>query len=137
VAWRLPYVLLSLLLLWLTALAFYKNIDRDRFNRVFSTSQVGLLAISYAGINLSNTYFDLTGPVTWAVAYFSIAKIYALATDRAMQHWLAYGVRPGETGIGVTLMPVLIEGTEPLGDTLLKKMKREIDAIALFPKRWE
>ena len=102
------YILLSLLVIWSTAGAFYKNVDRDKFARVFGFSQTGLLAVSYIGINLTNTYLDLTGPVTWAVAYFSIAKIYALATDRAMQRWLETGVQAGNAGLHVLLMPVLI-----------------------------
>ena len=130
----LPYVTLSLLLVWLTATAFYRNVERERFNKVFSSSQIGLLAISYIVINLTNIYLDLTGPVTWAVAYFSIAKVYALTTDRAMQRWLAFAVEPGATGIHATLMPVLVESPEPLGDTLLKKMRREIEEMGQIPK---
>lgn len=127
--WRgaLPYIGLSLLVIWLTAAAFYHNVDRDRFNRVFSRSQIGMLAVSYIVINLTNTYLDLTAPVTWAVVYFSIAKVYALATDRAMQRWLAYGVEPGAAGMHAMLMPVLIESPEPLGDAVLKKLRRDVE----------
>ncbi len=133
--WRgtLPYVTLSLVIMWLTAGAFYRNVDRERCNRLFSSSQAGLLAVSYAAINLTNTYIDLTGPVAWAVAYFSIAKIYALATDRAMQHWLAHDVQPGNSGVHVLLMPMLIETVEPLGDAVLKKLRREIESAGSLP----
>jgi CHASE2 domain-containing sensor protein len=133
--WRgaLPYVLSSLLVIWLTAAAFYRNVDRDRFNKIFSSSQIGLLGVSYIGINLTDTYLDLTGPVTWAVAYFSIAKVYALATDRALQRWLAYGVEPGAEGMQAMLMPVLIESVEPLGDTLMKKLRGEIESMGTPP----
>ena len=84
--WRgkVPYILISLMLIWLTALAFYRNLDRDKLTTVFSSSQVTLLALSYTVINLTNTYLDFTGPITWAVMYFSVAKIYALANDRAI-----------------------------------------------------
>jgi CHASE2 domain-containing sensor protein len=137
--WRgaLPYVSMSLLVIWLTAAALYRNVDRDRFNRVFSRSQIGMLAVSYVSVNLTNTYFDLTAPVTWAVAYFSIAKVYALATDRAMQRWLALGVKPGAAGMHAVLMPVQIVSQEPLGDALLKKLRREIEGIGQAPKSVE
>lgn len=137
--WRgtLPYLAMSLLLVWLTAAAFYRNVDRDRFNSIFSSSQVALLAISYIGINLTDTYVDLTGPVTWAIGYFSIAKVYALATDRALQRWLAFGVSPGEEGLQAILMPVLIASPEPLGEGTLKKIRGELLEIGKIPKNVE
>ena len=125
----LPYVLISLMLIWLTAAALYFNADRDKFNKLFSSSQIILLALSFTFINIFNTYFDLTGPVIWAIGYFSIAKIYALATDRALQRGLAFEVRPG-SGIHVLLMPVIVESAEPMGDALLKKLKRQLESAA-------
>lgn len=137
--WRgaTPYVLLSLLLIWSTTLAFYSNVDRDKFNKFFSSSQIGLLVLSYIGINLTNTYLDFTGPITWAVGYFSIAKIYALATDRALQRWLAFGAKADAAGTTATLMPIIIEYAEPLGDALLKKLKRQIDLCSNTPNSVE
>lgn len=137
--WRgtLPYLVMSLLLVWLTAAAFYRDVDRDRFNSIFSSSQVALLAVSYVGINLTNTYVDLTGPVTWAVGYFSIAKVYALATDRALQRWLAFGVSPGAEGLQAILMPVQIASPEPLGDGALKKIRGELLEMGDLPKNVE
>jgi adenylate cyclase len=137
--WRgaLPYVLMSLLLIWATASAFYRNVDRDRFNKLFSWSQIGLLVVSYIGINLTNTYLDFTGPVTWAVLYFSVAKIYALATDRALQRRLALATHTGTAGLHAALMPVQIESDEPLGDALLKKLAREIETVGNLSKSVE
>lgn len=123
------YVLISLLLIWLTTAAFFRNVDRERFNKVFSGSQIGLLAISYIGINLTNTYIDVTGPVTWAVAYFSVAKVYAIANDRALQRWLSYGVKPDAGGLHAFVMPVLLETPEPLGEALMKKLRGEIQTL--------
>jgi len=133
--WRgaLSYVLISLLLIWLTTAAFYKKADRDKLNRIFSTSQIGLLVISYIGINITNTYLDFSGPVIWAVAYFSIAKVYAMATDLALQRWLAFGVKTGEGGSQALIMPILVESKEPLGDALLKKLKRQIELSCRTP----
>jgi len=133
--WRgaAPYVLVSLILIWLTAAAFYTRVDRDKLIKLFSFSQVGLLAISYIAINLTNAYFDFTGPITWAVIYFSVAKIYALATDRALQRWLAFGVKADAAGTHVLIMPVLVESKEPLGDAMLKKLKRKIELASRTP----
>lgn len=137
--WRgkTPYILLSLLLIWLTTAAFYFKVDRDKFNSLFTGSQLGLLVLSYLAINLSNTYLDLTAPVLWAVALFGIAKIYALATDRALQRWLAFGVNDGAAQHSVLMMPILIEAKEPLTDALLKNFKRQVELASQTPNSIE
>ncbi len=137
--WRgkIPYILMSLLLIWLTTLAFYFKMDRDKFNSLFTGSQVGLLVLSYIGINVSNTYLDLAGPIVWAVALFGVAKIYALATDRALQRWLAFGVKADNAEHSVLMMPILIEASEPLSDALLKKFKRRIELASQSPNNIE
>lgn len=124
---RIPYVLMSLILIWLTAFAFFRNVDRDKLTTVFSSSQVTLLALSYTAINLTNTYLDFTGPITWAVMYFSVAKIYALANDRAMQRLLASDVESGKKGAAILLMPIVIESQVSLTDSMLKKLRYKIE----------
>lgn len=124
--WRgkTPYILMSLLLVWLTAFAFYQNIDRDKLIKIFGSSQIGLLALSYLVINFTNTYLDITGPITWAILYFSVAKIYALANERAMQRILASDVASGKRGASVLLMPISVESEESLSDNMLKKLQQ-------------
>ncbi len=128
--WRgsMAYVGMSLLLIWLTATAFYRNIERDRFDRLFGASQLLLLLVSYIGVNLANIYIDLTAPVTWALAYFSIAKIYALATDRAMQRVLAAELPAQGEAVEVSLLAILFEAPQPLGDVTLKQIRRALRA---------
>ncbi len=137
--WRgkIPYILMSLLLIWATTLAFYFNVDRTKFNSIFTGCQIGLLVLSYIAINLSNTYLDLTAPLLWAVAFFGVAKIYALATDRALQRWLAFGLKSDDAEHSVLIMPVLIEANEPLTDTLLKKLKHSIELVSQSPNNIE
>lgn len=133
--WRgkIPYILLSLLLIWLTALAFYRNVDRDKVTTVFSSSQIGLLAISYIVINLTNTYLDITGPIAWAVMYFSVAKIYALANERALQRLLANDIESGKQGTAILLMPIVIAGKESLSDGMLKKLQQRVERHCTQP----
>ena len=133
--WRgkTPYILISLILIWLTALAFYRNVDRDRVTAIFSGSQIGLLVLSYLAINFGNTYLDFTGPITWAVLYFSVAKIYALATDRAMQRFLANDIESGKRGTMVLLMPIMIDSSEVLSDGLRKKLQHHIEQKLQIP----
>ena len=137
--WRgkTPYVLLSLLLIWATTLAFYFKVDRDKFTSLFTGGQIGLLVLSYIAINVSNTYLDLTAPLLWAAALFGVAKIYALATDRALQRWLAFGVSSDAAEHGVLVMPILLEAKEPLSDAVLKKFKREIELTSQSPNTIE
>ena len=137
--WRgkTPYILLSLLLIWLTTAAFYFSVDRDKFNSIFTGGQIGLLVLSYIGINFTNTYLDLTSPLLWAAALFGVAKIYALATDRALQRWLAFGVKGDAAEHRVLIMPILLEAREPLSDALLKKLKRSIELASTTPNNIE
>jgi adenylate cyclase len=137
--WRgkTPYILLSLLLIWLTTAAFYFHVDRDKFNSIFTGGQIALLVLSYIAINVSNTYLDLTAPLLLAAALFGIAKIYALATDRALQRWLAFGVKGDAAEHSVLIMPILIEASEALSDALLKKIKRSIELASSTPNNIE
>ena len=137
--WRgkTSYILLSFLLIWATTLAFYFNVDRDKLNMIFTRSQIGLLVLSYLFINVTNRYLDLTAPILWAVTYFGIAKIYALANDRALQRWLAFGVKSDAGTNAVLLLPLIVESKEPLGDPLLKKLKRGIELVSQTPNNVE
>lgn len=133
--WRgkTPYILMSLLLIWLTALAFYRNVDRDKVTTIFSSSQLTLLGLSYLTLNLTDVYLDITGPITWAVMYFSVAKIYALANDRAMQRVLANDIEAGKKGSAILLMPIMIDSKEALPDGTLKKIQHQIQQRCDLP----
>jgi hypothetical protein len=59
--------------------------------------------------------------------YFSVAKIYALANDRAMQRILASDVESGKRGASILLMPIAIESKISLTDNMLKKLRQKIE----------
>jgi hypothetical protein len=65
--------------------------------------------------------------------YFSIAKIYALANDRAMQRILASDVESGKRGSGILLMPIVIESQFTLTDSILKKFRQKIEHALQLP----
>ncbi|MDH5299707.1 MAG: hypothetical protein OEV91_11880, partial [Desulfobulbaceae bacterium] len=44
-----------------------------------------LIGVSYASINLMNIYLNLTGPVMIGLAYFSGARIYAMAARKILE----------------------------------------------------
>lgn len=137
--WRgkTPYILMSLLLIWLTTLVFYRNVDRDKVTTMFSSSQIILLSTSYLVLNFTNVYLDITGPITWAVMYFSVAKIYALANDRAMQRFLANDIEAGKKGKAILLMPIMIASKEALPAGMLKKIQYQIQQRCSMPNTVE
>ncbi|BAN36142.1 chase2 sensor protein [Sulfuricella denitrificans skB26] len=82
---RIAYLLLTLSIVWATAWGFYHSVGQDKFDRLFGASQFILLAVSYASINFTTTYINLTGPITLGLAYFTLARLYAFATGRALE----------------------------------------------------
>lgn len=81
---RIAYLLLALSVIWATAWGFYRNTGRDKIDWLFGASQFILLGISYASINFTNTYINLTGPVTLGLAYFTIARLYDYSTSKEL-----------------------------------------------------
>ena len=107
---RVAYLLLTLAIVWLTAWSFYRNTGRDKIDRVFGLSQFILIGISYASINFTTTYINLTGPVTVGMAFFSLARMYAMATGKALEQSMvrAAAARSGE--LQATLLLVRLDG---------------------------
>jgi len=95
---RMWYLLITLSIVWLTAWGFYRNAGRDKIDRLFGLSQIILIAITYASINLTTVYINLTGPVTVGLAFFTIARLYAMATGKALEQNMvrAAAARSGE-----------------------------------------
>ena len=87
----LPFLYLgvTLAILWLTAWGFYRHGAGGKLDRFYGLSQFLLIAIAYAAINLWNLYINLTGPVMFCFAYYSIARYYAFATARALDDSVA------------------------------------------------
>ena len=134
-AWQgtLPELLLSLAMIWLMALAFYVGLDRYRLGMTLLMGAIGLLAVSYAAINLSNLYLALGGPIAWALLCFCLAKTYALAADRVLHRWLAFGLTTDKAGTRVLLMPIRIECDTPLNEAQRRKLKRQLELHSKTP----
>lgn len=82
----LLYLALTLAILWGTAWAFYRYGASGKLDRFYGFSQVGLIVIAYAAITLANLYINLTGPVLFGFAYYSLARYYAFATARVLDN---------------------------------------------------
>jgi adenylate cyclase len=109
---RIFYPLLTLLIVCATGWAFYRDVQRDKIDRPFGASQFILLGVSYASINFTNTYINLTGPVMVGLAYFTIARIYAATTNKILE---ASPLRDSEEIKGdLTAFLLLVHVGEPL-----------------------
>lgn len=98
---RFLYLLVTLAILWATAWAFYRHGASSKLDRAYGLSQFLLIAIAYAAINLFNLYINLTGPVMFGFAYYSVARYYAFATARALDRSVVarrHGERGGARG---------------------------------------
>lgn len=82
---RITYMLITLFVIWATAWGFYRDTGRDKLDFLFGASQFILIGISYGSINLTNTYINLTGPVTLGLAYFTVARLYSYATGHMLE----------------------------------------------------
>ncbi|MCC2636864.1 MAG: chase2 sensor protein [Moraxellaceae bacterium] len=102
---RLFYLGLALLIIWGTAFAFWRHGASNKLDRVYGLSQFVLLGFSYATVNVGNVYINLTGPVFIGALYFSVARIYAFATARALDNSLVARLdTPGASLRGLMLV---------------------------------
>ncbi len=108
---RLAYLLLTLAIVWATAWGFYRGSGQDKFDRLFGASQFILIAVSYASINLTTTYINLTGPVTIGLAYFTLARLYAFATGKALEKSMVRTSRDHQGELHAVLMLVRLGHT--------------------------
>jgi len=132
---RWPYFVVALAILWATALAFYRNVEPDMFARVFGLSQIGLLVLSYLSINFTNFFFNLTGPVFLGFVYFSIAKIYALATARALErNVVAESLRGGGSHMATMAIVQIAGGDDTSTAIFMRALKKAVDRFSKVPK---
>ncbi len=102
---RGAYLIITLLVIWLTAWAFYRDTFREKLDPIFGASQVILIAVSYGSINLTNTYINLTGPVTLSLAFFTVARLYALAARSVLERSaVRVSLQQGNTHHGVLML---------------------------------
>lgn len=111
---RVWYLLITLAIVWLTALGFYRDAGRDRIDRLFGLSQVILIGITYASINLTNVYINLTGPVTVGLAFFTLARLYAMATGKALEQNMVRAAAAKSGGLQATLLLIRLDSERNL-----------------------
>ncbi len=129
-----PNLIMALLILWATAIALFRDPDSDRFNRVFGLSQFGLLGFSYAMINVTSYHLNLSGPVLIGFIYFSVAKVYSVATARALEKSAVAATLHDNHANGVTLAVYQFDGgADPVSGQFLKRLRRQMLRLAREP----
>lgn len=132
---RWPVLLAALIVLWGTAFAFFKDVEADRFAKVFGFSQIGLLALSYLTINFTNFYLNLAGPVFIAFIYFSIAKLYAMATAKALErNVVAQTLREGTSVVATMAMFDFRTQDELALPAFLRTLKKTVEKAGTHAK---
>ncbi len=136
------YIAVSLSLIWLTALAFLTGTKRSLIDGVFAGAQVGLVAVSYASLNLSTYFIDLTAPITAGFVYFTLARVYAYAEVVLAERRVWLTLETDTTGWQHTLVVALLGHDGALSESkVLTGLKRRLNArkegftIEAFPHK--
>ena len=135
---RALYPLLTLLVVWATAWAFYRNAGRGQIDLFFGASQFILLGVSYASINFTDTYINLTGPITVGLAYFTLARTYAAATSKSLETNVlrASMERTGE--LAAFLLLIRVGGSDgAVGEGTLERIRQRLEKAGTEPKSVE
>lgn len=137
------FIGLALGLIWMTALAFWSGVKRQAIDMVFAGSQVGLIAITFASLNFTTYYLDLTAPITAGLIYFSLARVYAYAEATILEKYVWFNVETGKEGwqyaVVMVIQPESLDKTsEGRFLTLLKRNlygKKEGFTIEAFARK--
>lgn len=132
---RVWYLLISLAIVWATAWGFYRDTGRDKIDRLFGLSQIILIGITYASINLTNTYINLTGPVTIGLGYFMLARLYASATGRALEQNMVRAAARRSGDLQAMLLLIRLDTERNMiGDATLEKICHGLEKCGTLTK---
>ncbi len=135
---RILYPLLSLVMVWFIAVAFYRDAGAAYVDRMASGSQFTLLAVSYASLNFSNIYINLTGPFTIGLAYYAVARLYATASDKAVETSVLRASLEREGEMRAFLLLIRVgESDHRVKASKLKQLQRELQKSGTEPKSVE
>ncbi len=135
---RIWYLLITLAIIWATAWAFYREEGRGNIDKLFGLSQVILIAFSFASINFTNTYINLAGPVLLGIAYFTLARLYATATSKALEKNMVR-VAAARTGDQqATLLLIRFDtGRNVVPESMLENIRLALRRMGSAPKSVE
>ena len=127
---QIIYPVLTLLLVWMVAVTFYRDAGGAYIDRLAGTSEFTLLTVSYASINFSHTYINLTGPFTIGLAYYAVARLYAAVSSKTLEtSVLSVSVASEERLHAFLLLIRVAEFTGAVGETKLRKVRRRLEKL--------
>jgi CHASE2 domain-containing sensor protein len=130
-----PNALIALLIVWATAISLYRNPDSDRFNGVFGLSQAGLMVFSYATINFTSYFINLTGPVFIGLIFYSVARVYSTATARVLERSAVAQTLQSRGGRGATLLLVQLRADDfDVPPRFVRKLRSALLAVGTHAK---
>lgn len=125
---RLIYLLLTLAIVWLIAAGFYRSVGRAKIDMLFGFSQIILIAVSFATINFTDTYINLTGPLAVGLLYFSIARIYSTATGKALEQNMVRISQEQGGDLQATLLLIRLDVNKNIvPDAVLEKIRYALE----------
>jgi hypothetical protein len=77
--------LVALILIWAMALALFKQVRIEVFDKVFGLLQGALVGLAFVVLNVSHWYIDTSAPLSLGLLYFAICRVYYGLS----QKWLA------------------------------------------------
>lgn len=123
---------IALVLIWSMAIALFRQIRIEVFDKVFGVLQGGLLAISFVVLNLSEWYIDTSAPLSLGVMYFTAARLYYGMSLR----WLADSQVQNLASLeqGERLLAVLAIRLDGSTAAERRRLKGEIDSLVARSK---
>lgn len=122
------FLLLTLSVVWLTALGFYRSVGRAKIDLLFGFSQIILIVISYATINFTDTYINLTGPLAVGLLYFTIARLYSSATSKSLEQNMVRTSLERSGEMQATLLIIRLDVSKNIvPDAILEKIRYALE----------
>ena len=135
---RMAYLLLTLCIIWVTAWGFYNNVGRSKIDVLFGASQFILIGISYASINFTDTYINITGPVTLGLIYFAVARVYSAATGKMLEQSMVRTSIDREGELHATLLLIRLDVAQNiLTDAMLEEIRYGLENTGIEQKSVE
>lgn len=127
---RIWYLLITLAIIWFTAWAFQREQGRGNIDKLFSLSQLILIAFSFASINFTDTYINLAGPAMLGIAYFTLARLYATATEKALERNMVSAAVSHQGEMQATLLLLRFENKRnAISDSMLEQIRAGLSKI--------
>lgn len=134
------YSAVAIVAIWLLTAAFFLGLNTRILDATFAASEVGLIVISYASLNLSTYFVDLTAPITAGFAYYCVARGFAYVETNLGERRVWLNLENRAQGWQATLVAIFeLKPGELKNTKSLSGLKRRLNAqrdgftVEVFP----